>query len=309
MLPKSAYSISHSIQTLINALPIHQRSLSNIIIPISQPASPKLPPQRVKMAQSSSNSIQYTQFPTYRRSILFRPTLTHSFTDSHLSHLRQAHDHGPFQGQSKRKPNLLHPSKLQRTPLKPCLSPQSPTPSSISRQSKIKSESRLRKNLSDLESRLDDLQCSRTSSIPPSPLSSVFSPYPSRRRSIATAPSPSSSSASNHARSIERNKKHPRIDNEILGIFLNNNGGYLDDSDDSADDDDQDDQEEAPPNQLARFAFSRPPLTPLIPQTDQQHNLSRSVTSTRNRIIKSHSIQRIVARDALNRRSLSINVS
>ncbi|POW08423.1 hypothetical protein PSTT_07514 [Puccinia striiformis] len=217
------------------------------------------------MAQSSSNSIQYTQFPTYRRSILFRPTLTHSFTDSHLSHLRQAHDHGPFQGQSKRKPNLLHPSKLQRTPLKPCLSPQSPTPSSISRQSKIKSESRLRKNLSDLESRLDDLQCSRTSSIPPSPLSS--------------------------------------------GIFLNNNGGYLDDSDDSADDDDQDDQEEAPPNQLARFAFSRPPLTPLIPQTDQQHNLSRSVTSTRNRIIKSHSIQRIVARDALNRRSLSINVS
>ncbi|KAI9604467.1 hypothetical protein KEM48_000702, partial [Puccinia striiformis f. sp. tritici PST-130] len=56
-VPKSAYSISHSIQTLINALPIHQRSLSNIIIPISQPASPKLPPQRVKMAQSSSNSI------------------------------------------------------------------------------------------------------------------------------------------------------------------------------------------------------------------------------------------------------------
>ncbi|OAV94142.1 hypothetical protein PTTG_04309 [Puccinia triticina 1-1 BBBD Race 1] len=238
------------------------------------------------MAHSSSNSVQYTQFPTYRRSLLFRPSMTHSFTESDLGHSSTQAGH-PFQTQSKRKPTLLHPS-LQRTPLKPCLSSQSSTPSSISRQSKIKdSESRLRKQLSDLESRLDDLQFSRAaikSSSPSTSLSSLFLPQPSRKPSTpSVGPSPES--------------KQPRFDNQILGIFLKNNGGYLDDSDSS---DDEGDASHQPP----RLSYHPASLSPLAGKTKQKITAS----SHNDHATKPRSPRQKPVKDAPQRRSLSMNV-
>ncbi|KNZ52991.1 hypothetical protein VP01_3378g2 [Puccinia sorghi] len=235
------------------------------------------------MGQPISSSVQYTQFPTYRRSFTARPSLTHSLTDSNYCRSNQQ-EHHAFQSPSKRKPNLLHPSNLQRTPLKPCLSPQSPTPSSISRQSKIKdSESRLRKNLSDLESRLDVF--SRTSIQPSSSLSSQLLAHPTRK---------SSAGAEN------RRPEEPmhRVDNEILSIFLNNNGGYLDDSDES------DEEPDSPALHNPRFSFSRPSLSPLARNTNKQVTDSQNISSHKVRLI-----QKTVARQGISRRSLSLNVN
>ncbi|KAA1114294.1 hypothetical protein PGT21_003172 [Puccinia graminis f. sp. tritici] len=238
------------------------------------------------MAHSSSNSVQYTHFPTYRRSLLLRPSMTHSFTESHLCHSSPQEVHA-LQSQPKGRPTLLRPSKLQRTPLKPCLSPQSPTPSSISRHSKIKdSESRLRKNLSDLESRLDDLHSPRAaikSSSPSPSLSSLLLPNSSRKPPTLLA-----------GESPER--KQPRFDNEILGIFLKNNGGYLDDSDDS------DDDEEDSPNRPSRFSYHGPHLSPLAGRVNQQ-----IAGSSHTKVHKVRSPRQTTTRDT-NRRSLSMNV-
>jgi len=234
------------------------------------------------MDKPIGGSVQYTQFPTYRRSFTARPSLTHSLTDSDFCHSNQQ-EHHAFQSPSKRKPNLLHRSNLQRTPLKPCLSPQSPTPSSISRQSKIKdSESRLRKNLSDLESRLDVF--SRTSIQSSSSLSSQLLPHSTRKPPVGAG---------------GKTPQRPphRFDNEILSIFLNNNGGYLDDSDES------DEESDSPALHSSRFSFSRPSLSPLARNTNKQVSGSPNISPHKVRLI-----QQTVAREGISRRSLSLNV-
>lgn len=234
------------------------------------------------MDPSNNSSVQYTQFPTYRRSLLFRPSMTHSFTDGNLYDSREQ-EYQPFQSPSKRNPSLLHPSKHYRTPLKPYLSPQSPAPSSISRQSMIKdSESRLRKNLSDLESRRDDFsRTSIKSSSSPSPLSSSFLPHQSKKPSAGV-----------EGKTPERNKH--KFDNEILAIFLKNNGGYLDDSDSS------DDEPDCPNQKPPRFSYSR---SSLAGPTKQQ-----IAENGRTHLNRAQPIRRTAATNALNRRSLSLNV-
>lgn len=174
------------------------------------------------MPHSTKNTGEYTQFPTYRENMAFRPSLMYSFTESDFRQPRHQPSSRTFICEMKRKPTLLLTPKHPRTPLQPRLSPDSSAPSSITQGSQRGSESYLRKNLSDLESMLDYSYFSRNTPSPSPAFPSFLSPRATR---MMSSPAPS-----------QPVRKQPRLDDEILGIFLRNNGGYLDDSDESDED-------------------------------------------------------------------------